>query len=78
MPGSQGEAIVGIMADSVHEVLEISPDDLEPPPRFGVGPAAAFVSGIGRDSGGFILVLDIDLILDEEGLGPEPAFAEGA
>jgi purine-binding chemotaxis protein CheW len=60
MAEGEGTAVVGLIADSVHEVVEIASDRVEPAPDFGVGPAEKFIKGVGRKEDEFILILDID------------------
>jgi len=67
MPDERGIQMAGFVADSVHEVLELGSADREDPPPFGVGPGTSFISCIGRDEQGFILILDLDLVFTEEG-----------
>lgn len=63
-----GASVVGLLADAVHEVIEIAPEKVEEAPGFGAGPAADFIKGIGRQDEGFVLILDLDRIFAEEGL----------
>jgi purine-binding chemotaxis protein CheW len=63
-----GSSVVGLLADAVHEVIEIAPEKVEEAPGFGAGPAADFIKGIGRQDEGFVLILDLDRIFAEEGL----------
>ncbi len=70
LAGEDGVAMIGLIADAVHEVLEIAPAEIEPAPRFGVGPAAAFLSGVSRvKNGEFVLILELDRVFDGEDLG---------
>jgi len=71
-----GATVVGLLADAVHEVIEIAPEKMEEAPGFGVGSAADFIKGIGRQDEGFVLVLDLDRLFSEEEL-PLPAAAGG-
>jgi purine-binding chemotaxis protein CheW len=61
-----GQTTVGILADSVHEVVEIEPEGIAAPPRFGTGASSAFLRGVSRAGKGFILILDIGRVLLEE------------
>jgi purine-binding chemotaxis protein CheW len=67
--GEEGAQAVGILADAVHEVVEIEDDRIEAPPRFGAGPGSEFLMGIGRIDSIFVLILDMDLVFDESGRG---------
>ena len=54
---------IGIIVDSVSEVLEIPPVDIEPAPRFGTNIRADFISGMGKVNGNFVIILDISRVL---------------
>lgn len=55
-------SIVGTVADSVHEVLDIGQDDMEEAPRLGASIDNRFIRGIGKRDDTFVVVLDIDAI----------------
>lgn len=54
---------VGIVVDAVSEVLEIPPEDVEPPPSFGARVAAEFIAGMGKVRGRFVILLDVARVL---------------
>jgi len=54
---------VGVVVDSVSEVLEIPPADIEPAPSFGAKIRADFISGMGKVGGRFVIILDVDKVL---------------
>ncbi|MBG6079013.1 chemotaxis protein CheW [Rubrivivax gelatinosus] len=60
--GEQAQT-VGIVVDSVSEVLEIPPEDVEPPPSFGARVAAEFIAGMGKVRGRFVILLDVARVL---------------
>jgi purine-binding chemotaxis protein CheW len=61
----QGEKLVmGVLADAVGQVLELGPGDVEPPPAFGTPVHADYLVGMGRADRKFILLLDIDRVLN--------------
>lgn len=66
--GDEDIAVLGAMADSVKEVLEIDTDKIDPPPRMGTSIRADFIRGIGKHDGKFILVLDVDKVFSTEEL----------
>lgn len=71
--------VVGLLADAVHEVIELGADQVAAAPDIGAGPAADYLRGIAKRDDGFVLVLDIDRILegnDLPGLEPLEAGAE--
>jgi len=65
---TDGEKLVmGAMADAVLEVLDLEPDQIEPPPRIGTKLSIDFILGMGKHAGQFIIILDIEKIfLDGE------------
>ncbi|WP_224360939.1 chemotaxis protein CheW [Hyalangium versicolor] len=63
----QGEKLVmGVMADAVGQVLDLGPGDVEPPPAFGTPIHADYLLGMGRAGKKFILLLDIDRVLNTQ------------
>jgi purine-binding chemotaxis protein CheW len=54
---------VGVMADAVSEVVDIADDAIEPPPSFGTGVRADFLTGMGKYDNRLLLVLDVDRVL---------------
>jgi purine-binding chemotaxis protein CheW len=61
-----GPVVVGVLADSVHEVVEIAPGDVEPAPHFGTSLSSEFIQGVGKCDSGFIIILDIDHIFNSD------------
>jgi len=55
-------------------VLELGPEDIEPPPPFGSKVRVEYLKGMGRVGRGFALLLDLDRVLSAE----ERAFAAEA
>jgi purine-binding chemotaxis protein CheW len=65
----EGETIVlGALADSVREVIEMEPDQIEPAPRIGVRVRNEFIRGMGKTDSGFIMILDIDSLFSADEL----------
>jgi purine-binding chemotaxis protein CheW len=54
---------MGIMVDAVNKVVHLSGDDIEPPPAFGAGIRADFISGMAKYDGHFIIILDVTRVL---------------
>jgi len=72
-----GRLVVGLLADAVHEVIELAADQVGAAPDIGAGPAADYLTGIAKRDDGFILVLDVDRILEGNDLpGQGPGEAE--
>ena len=60
----EGEkAVMGVLADSVREVLELGPADVEPPPTFGTAIRVEFITGMAKVGKGFVLLLDLDEVI---------------
>lgn len=59
---------LGLLADSVSEVLDLGPEDIEPPPAFGTRTPVDYLRGLGRQEQRFILLLDLDRLLSAEEL----------
>jgi purine-binding chemotaxis protein CheW len=65
----EGETtVLGALVDSVQEVFELEPDQIEPPPKFGVRMKAEFIKGMGKRDNQFIIILDIDKVFSSEEL----------
>ncbi len=72
--------IIGALTDAVREVLDLSADQIEPPPRMGMKLKSEFIRGMGKQGETFIIILDIDKIFSSDELcvigaaeGAEPA-----
>lgn len=60
----EGERLVlGVMAESVHQVVELAPDQIQPPPSFGPKVRVDCIQGLGDNGGSFVVLLDIDRVL---------------
>ena len=70
--------VMGALADSVQEVLELGAGDIEPPPRIGSCLSADLLKGMGRQGERFIMILDIDQVLAAEELAIEKLAGVGA
>lgn len=64
-----GEKVVmGAMADAVQEVLDLEPEQIEPPPRLGTKMNSDFIRGMGKLNDQFIIILDIDRVFSTDDL----------
>lgn len=54
---------IGVVVDSVSEVLGIPQADIEPPPSFGARIRADFISGMGKVNGKFVILIDTGKVL---------------
>jgi purine-binding chemotaxis protein CheW len=62
------KTILGALADSVQEVVDLAPDQIEPPPRIGTRLKTKFIKGMGKRDAAFIILLDIDKIFSVDEL----------
>ena len=64
-----GEAtVIGALADSVEEVIDLEPDQIEPAPRIGTQIRMDFIKGMGKRDSQFIMILDIDRVFSADEL----------
>lgn len=54
---------VGVVVDSVSEVLEIPDAEIEPAPSFGAKIRSDFIHGMGKVGGKFVIILDAHKVL---------------
>ena len=59
---------IGVMVDSVSEVLEIPRSEIEPPPAFGAKIRVDFIHGMGKVGGKFVIILNADKVLSVDEL----------
>lgn len=60
--------VLGALADSVQEVLDLEAEQIQPPPRLGMRLKTEFIRGMGRRDDRFIIILDIDQVFSAEEL----------
>jgi len=66
---SKGEPVVmGLIADSVSQVIDLLPTEIEPPPSFGTSIRTDFLKALGKVGKKFVLILDLDRVLSSEDL----------
>lgn len=63
VPGPTGVVQVGMLVDSVSEVINITAQDIEPPPDFGVSTDAENIIGMGKIKGKLKILLDVDQVI---------------
>jgi purine-binding chemotaxis protein CheW len=61
--GKKGNILIGLVVDSVSEVLNISQNDIEKTPSFGANLDTKYIQGMAKMEGGVKILLDIDRIL---------------
>ncbi len=60
--------VLGALTDSVQEVLELEPDQIEPAPKIGTRLNTDFIRGMGKQDDQFIMILDIDKVFSTDEL----------
>lgn len=67
--GREGKTtVLGILADSVQEVIDLEPEQIEAAPEIGNQLKTEFIAGIGKKDERFIIILKINKILTAEEL----------
>ena len=64
--GSSGTVMIGVVVDSVSEVLNIKGEDVEETPTFGSKLNTDYILGMAKMEGGVKILLDIDQVLSED------------
>lgn len=64
----QNSILMGIVVDAVSEVLNIKAAEIEETPNFGTNLDLDYISGIAKINGGVKILLDIDKVLNQEGI----------
>ena len=66
IPGLSGTVMIGIVVDSVSEVLSIKGDEIEETPTFGTKLNTDYILGMAKMDGGVKILLDIDCVLSRD------------
>lgn len=80
----EGETtVLGVLADAVQEVLDLSPHEILAPPKIGTKLHTEFITGMGKREDRFIIILDIDQVFSADELvlaqaAPEDAMVNGS
>ncbi|HPK53757.1 MAG TPA: chemotaxis protein CheW [Smithellaceae bacterium] len=61
-----GHILIGILVDSVSEVLNIKGSDIEDTPNFGTRLNTDFILGMAKAGGGIKILLDIDRVMNSD------------
>ncbi len=69
---------IGIIVDTVSEVLDIKSEAIEPPPALGGTVDTSFILGMGKVGEEVKILLDIDKVLDDEEMSIVSAAVEAA
>jgi purine-binding chemotaxis protein CheW len=60
---------IGVVVDSVSDVVTLSPDQIKPAPDLGASVAADYLQGLGTVGERMLILLDIDKLLSAEDMG---------
>ena len=60
--------VMGIIVDSVSDVVMLADEDIQPTPKFSTKIKTDFINGMGKQEDKFIILLDIDKVLSDEEL----------
>jgi len=63
--GKSGTVMIGIVVDSVSEVLNIKGEDIEETPTFGIKLNTDYILGMAKMEGGVKILLEIDNVLSD-------------
>ncbi|PTY02449.1 chemotaxis protein CheW [Opitutaceae bacterium EW11] len=58
--------VLGGLADSVHEVIELEPSQINPPPTLAMRWRSEFIQGMGKRGDQFIILLDINAVFSSD------------
>ncbi|MFH1672235.1 MAG: chemotaxis protein CheW [Pseudomonadota bacterium] len=65
----EGDAtVLGALVDAVQEVIDLEPDQIDPPPSIGTGLNTEFIRGMGKRDDQFIIILEIDKVFSVDEL----------
>ena len=67
---NESRTVMGVVADSVSQVISMSEDNILPAPAFGTRVRIDFLRGMGKSGDKFVLVLDIDRVLSADDPAP--------
>jgi purine-binding chemotaxis protein CheW len=69
--------VMGVVADAVSQVVDLSSREIEAPPSFGTRVRMDYLQGMGKVDKKFILILDIDRVLSGNEILAVAAASEG-
>ena len=55
--------VMGVLADAVSQVMDLTAEDIEAPPSFGTRVRVDYLQGMGKVGKKFVLILDVDQVL---------------
>jgi purine-binding chemotaxis protein CheW len=58
--------VIGGIADSVHEVIELDPGSITPAPKLAMRWRTEFIRGMGKRGDEFIIILDVNAVFSSQ------------
>ncbi len=58
--------VVGILVDSVAEVIDLKPDDMETAPNVGNDESSKYIQGVSNQGEELLILVDVDRLLSDE------------
>ena len=58
--------LMGLLVDAAHDVLDLTPEEIQAPPAFSTPIQSAYIKGIGTKESGLVILLDADRLLNDE------------
>ncbi len=62
-PATIDAEATGLVIDRVVEVIDVGPEDIEPPPRFGQTADTDFIRGVARNGDSLTILVDVESIV---------------
>jgi len=70
--------VLGALADSVQEVVDLEPGHIEPAPKIGTSLRTDFIKGMGKQNERFLILLDADRVFSSDELALVQSVNDGA
>ena len=70
------QTVMGLLAESVSQVIDLPAAEIEPPPPFGTRVRVDCLLGMGKAGKKFVLLLDVDRVLSTDGTLAAAALAD--
>ena len=62
----ESSLVSGLIVDSVNDVLDITPDAIEQPPKYGTGIDQTFLKGMGKVKDEVVMLIDVDKVFSAD------------
>lgn len=66
--GDTGERVIGLVVDSVSDVIDVAAQDVKATPDFGTSLNTKFINGIAASNDNMVMLLDVDKLLSVDEL----------